>query len=292
MYRAYLSYDGGEVEVPELAPDSADGLYIDSGSGGIEGWRSAPDLKVTLTERGAGNGAHAVDASRVLYSARTVTLHLHAIGDSREAVLALMDAVQRSMGRPVRLRVVDGPEDTYADGYARIEWDSDRDCGPEQWQLGALTVVCPDPRRRSSSAHTLVLAPATTAPGGLSYGDARLGLVYPLDYGAEASEAANYGTVRNDGTAPAYPVITVSGPMPGGVRVDCGTLSLVYPQPISGVPLVLDCLSRTASIGGVDVTRNLTSRGFPSVPAGGSATIVVLSVGSGWVSVESRDTYI
>lgn len=146
MYRAYLSYEGGEVEVPELAPDSADGLYIDSDSGGIEGWHSAPDLKVTLTERGAGNGAHAVDASRVLYSARTVTLHLHAIGDSREAALALMDAVQRSMGRPVRLRVVDGPEDTYADGYARVEWDSDRDCGPEQWQLGTLTVVCPDPR--------------------------------------------------------------------------------------------------------------------------------------------------
>lgn len=291
MYRAVLSYDGGEVELPELAPDSADGIYIDSDSGGIEGWRSAPDLKVTLTERGAGDGAHAVEPSRILYSARTVTVHLHAIGDSREAVLALMDAVQRSMGRPVRLRVVDGPEDTYADGYARVEWDSDRDCGPEQWQLGTITVVCPDPRRLSTSRRLYALAPNSGAAGGLLF-DAGGCMTWPVSFGGDYS-VANVAVIENHGTSTAHPVITVSGDFPEGVRLSVGSGgSLAYGQPLRWQPLVVDCLSGTASVNGVDVTRNLTSRDMPEVAPGGTERVALVSPGVGSVSVEVRDTYI
>jgi hypothetical protein len=44
-------------------------------------------------------------------------------------------------------------------------------------------------------------------------------------------------------------------------------------------------------MGGVDVSRNLKRRDFPVIPADGSVSLRVMSAGSGWVTVESRDTY-
>ena len=45
-------------------------------------------------------------------------------------------------------------------------------------------------------------------------------------------------------------------------------------------------------INGVDVTRRLSSRHFPTVPPGGSATVSLFASGNGAVEVEVRDTYI
>jgi hypothetical protein len=42
----------------------------------------------------------------------------------------------------------------------------------------------------------------------------------------------------------------------------------------------------------VDVTRNVTQRGFPTVPAGGSITLSLSAEGIGTIEVDSRDTYI
>lgn len=59
-----------------------------------------------------------------------------------------------------------------------------------------------------------------------------------------------------------------------------------------GAPLVLDSLTRTATVLGVDVTRALTARDFPTVPAQGSATIAANADGTGTATITIRDTYI
>ena len=68
-------------------------------------------------------------------------------------------------------------------------------------------------------------------------------------------------------------------------------MSLDYAQAVGNVPLVLDSRSRTASIGGLDVSRNLRQRGFPTVQPGGSLAVNLQSIGNGYVSVECHDTY-
>jgi len=45
-------------------------------------------------------------------------------------------------------------------------------------------------------------------------------------------------------------------------------------------------------MGGVDVSRLLTRRGFPSIPAMGSLSVQLMSPGSGWATVSVRDTYL
>lgn len=104
---------------------------------------------------------------------------------------------------------------------------------------------------------------------------------------------ANVATLRNDGTATAYPTITASGDMDGLTLTDTATgAQLAWDGHVGSQPVTLDCLSRTASVAGVDASRLLSARGFPSVPAGGEVTLALTATGSGTVCVEWRDTYI
>lgn len=117
------------------------------------------------------------------------------------------------------------------------------------------------------------------------------GLVFPLSFGVTASPG-NILTMVNMGSSTAYPTLTFTGGFPDGVTLvhDQGTLS--YGQPVGATPVVVDTRAGTASLGGSDVSRNLTSRVMPRIPAGGSLTLRLLSSGSGWVTVTSHDTYI
>ncbi|RBQ00071.1 hypothetical protein [Bifidobacterium xylocopae] len=257
---------------------------------GIEGWRSTPEAKVTLTERASGNGAHDINPDAILYSARTVTLHWVALGDERVQVLAALDRALASAGTVVRLRVVDGSDDTYVSGYASVSADQAWHQGT---MTGTLTVVCPRPERLAWDAQSAQLMAPSSTSGGLSYGSAGNGLVYPLDYGAASADQSQM-LLRNSGTSRAYPVLTASGDWPEGVLLMWGEgralewRGRVWP----GVPLELDCRSQTASMGGVDVSRGLVRRGFPRIEPGSDIMLRLLSAGGGWVTCETRDTYI
>lgn len=263
------------------------GLYVSSD--GIEGWYSTPDAKVSMTEMQTGDGAHTVEESQVLYAARTVTLHWVAVGDSRDGALAGDLALLSTAHRLVRLRVVDASSDTYATGYTQVSADAGM---ASSVMTGTVTVVCPDPRRYSTEARRVQLLPVAGVSGGLHYGEGGPGLLYPLDYGESAETLQNVGTLVNEGTSPAYPVVTLTGPLEGGARVDWDGGSVAYSQPVAGVPLALDSLTRTASVAGLDVSRSLTSRAFPVVPAGGSVSLNFQAYGTGWADVEWHDTYI
>ncbi|KFI80256.1 hypothetical protein [Bifidobacterium mongoliense] len=117
------------------------------------------------------------------------------------------------------------------------------------------------------------------------------GLSYPLNYGT-GGVASNVALLLNQGSSKAFPVLTVTGPFPNGVQVQWGGNALQYDGAIGAVPLILDSRSQTASMGGVDVSRNLSRRDFPVVPANGSVSLRLMSAGTGWVTAVCRDTYI
>lgn len=282
-----LSCDGWAARLNGRRGGSAGGLHVSSD--GVDGWYSTPDAKVQMTEMQTGDGAHAVEESQVLYAARTVTVHWVAIGASRAAALADALALLAAAHRIVRLRVVDADSDTYAMGYVQVSSDADV---AREVMSGTLTVVCADPRRYSTEARRVQLFPASKVSGGLFYGDEGGGLAYDLNYGSAPETLQNLGTLSNGGTADAYPVVTLTGPLQGSLRLDWDGGSVAYSQPVGAVPLTLDSLTRTASVQGLDTSRYLTSRGFPVVPAGGSISVNLQAVGTGWATVEWHDTYI
>lgn len=254
----------------------------------LEGWYSTPDEKVESTERQAGHGAHAVTADMVLYSARTVEVNLAALGNDRAATLAITERVQRMAGKVVRLRVSDGDRDTYATGYVTIEWEAER---YPNAALGTVTFVAPDPRRYAWDAATAVLAPLSGTVGGIVFDKDGNLEVNPVTFFGDVTQS-NAATVTNGGTSTAYPTIEVSGTWPNGLTLNHGGGQLSYGAAINWQTVVFDCLTRTASINGVDVTRNLVSRDFPSIKAGGTLRLSCMSGGNGAVTVTVRDTYI
>lgn len=278
---------GGRTVRLEGASGATLGLHVSSG--GVAGWHGTPAAKVSMTEMQTGDGAHAVPESLVLYSARTVTVSWVSVGADRDGALAGVLELLSAAHRLVRLRVADASSDTYVTGYAQVETDAGV---ASHVMTGTLTVLCPDPRRYSTELHATQLMPSGAASGGLSFGPGRLGLELPISFGEGVGGLQNVATLHNAGTSPAYPVIAVTGPVDAGLRLDWDGGSLSYGDAVRGVPLRLDCLTRTASVGGLDTSRHLTSRGFPCVPAGGSVTISAQMAGGGWATVEWRDTYI
>lgn len=289
-YFAELSASGLE---PVRFEGSGDLDCLCIAKGGIEGWWSTPTAKVNVIARGQGDGGHDVSEDDISYASRIVTLHWNANASSRDMLTDLTNSVRRLVHRQVRMRVVDEDSDTYCSGgYLTLTQQPDYRRGSVA--DSTLTIVFERPERLSTAAQRCQLLPSIESERvGLSYGPAARGLAYPLSYGTAAVDARNVCTLVNNGSSRAYPVFTVQGPWPDGVQLTFPGLdmSLDYSQAVGSVPLVLDSRSRTASIGGLDVSRNLRQRGFPTVPPGGSLAVNLQSVGDGYVTVECRDTY-
>lgn len=275
---------GGDYEGPGLALT------------GLDGWYQTPDSNVTVTARGQGDGGHDISADDILYEARCVTISYRVLaGSNRSRALSELAKLDMLVHQTVTCRVIDEGQDTYCSGGYYVR-SLDQKIQNPLWQnlTGDITLVFERPERLSSQAQRFQLLPSVdSAHVGLSYGANNEGLAYPLSYGVAAADARNVGLIVNEGSSRAYPTFTCQGPWPNGVQITFPGLGLLldYSQPVHDVPLVLDSRSRSASIGGLDVSRNLRSRGFPTVPAGGSVSVNLQSVGSGYVTVESHDTY-
>lgn len=286
MWRAYIIADGQTVQVDGGGPQSSTSGQT------LEGWWSTPEGKWELTERASGDGAHDVPDSQVLYAARTVTLTMWAVGKRNEQIEQLK-ALLRTAHHQTRLRVVDDTSDTYIDGLATV---TDTPASTlDTHQEVVLTLLCPRPERLSTQDSSITLMPFSGTMGGLRFGDDAEGLMFPIQFGAEAADVLNFGTLQNNGSSRAYPVITVNGIM-DGVRLDFNdgetVSSLEWAGYIGAVPLILDCRTRRASIGGLDVSQYLTQRGFPVIQPGQSITASLQAAGSGWATITVHDTYI
>ena len=280
-----ITIEGGGIAARLGPPGGAPGLH----ASGLAGWYGTPDGKWPLTERQLGDGAFAIEPSQVAYSSRTVTVDGYALGRTRAEALSSLAPLGAMAHRLVSIAVDDGVAETYATGALTAEVGKGVRGGAVTF---TLTVVCPDPRRYGSVPHRAYVVPGTGG-GGLEWsGSGAHGLEWPLSYGGGGT-VANVATLRNDGTSVAYPIITASGDMDGLVITDTATGGQVsYSEHVGWTPLVLDCLGRTATVAGVDMSRALSRRDFPSVPAGGSTTLALTGTGTGTVAVEWRDTYI
>ena len=280
-----VTIDGGGGAVRLGPPGGAPGLH----ASGLAGWYGTPDGKWPLTERQLGDGAFAIEPSQVAYSSRTVTVDGYALGRTRAEALSSLAPLGAMAHRLVSIAVDDGVAETYATGALTAEVGKGVRGGAVTF---TLTVVCPDPRRYGTTPRRAYLSPGASA-GALSWhADAPHGLLWPLSYGGGGA-GANVATLRNEGTSTAYPIITASGDMDGLVITDTATgAQLAWDGHVGAQPVTLDCLSRTASVAGVDASRLLSARGFPSVPARGEITLALSATGSGTVGVEWRDTYI
>ncbi len=257
----------------------------------LDGWYSTPDAKVKLTERASGDGAHDVAESDIIYSTRTITADYRILTDSRSKLLAHERELLSLAHQQVRFRVTDDASDLFVSGYVdSVVKDKSQQNLAKQTETGTLTIICPRPERLAWSPLQTQLFPASVMQGGLRYNSGK-GLKYPLSYGT-AGSASNVALLINQGSSKAYPVLTVTGSFPNGVQVQWGGNALQYDGAIGSVPLILDSRSQTASMGGVDVSRNLSRRDFPVVPAGGSVSLRLMSAGTGWVTAVCRDTYI
>ena len=273
----------------------------------LSGWLGSPDAKVNLVERANGDGAHDVPASTISYAARTVSVEYRLLprdAHGRDELLAMQDSVRAFLHKHVRVRVRDETMDTYCDGYvAQLTMGENVQNVNRQTQTGTIDIVCARPEILSTQVQSWQMLPSqvNVGGGGLSYNPSELttlagtsGLRYPLTYmTVERIEQPNQVTLTNRGTSDAYPVFVCNGPMPDGVDlvVEGTGLWLRCSQPVYGTPLVLDSRSRTATVGGLDVSRMLVSRGFPVVPAGGSITVTLRTTGTGWVDASMHDTW-
>ena len=273
----------------------------------LSGWLGSPDAKVNLVERANGDGAHDVPASTISYAARTVSVEYRLLprdAHGRDELLAMQDSVRAFLHKHVRVRVRDETMDTYCDGYvAQLTMGENVQNVNRQTQTGTIDIVCARPEILSTQVQSGQMLPSqvNVGGGGLSYNPSELttlagtsGLRYPLTYmTVERIEQPNQVTLTNRGTSDAYPVFVCNGPMPDGVDlvVEGAGLWLRCAHPVYGTPLVLDSRSRTATVGGLDVSRTLVSRGFPVVPAGGSITVTLRTTGTGWVDASMHDTW-
>lgn len=282
--RAYAELSAGPLHI-ELSASGASSVILRT----VDGWYGTPQTKVQLSERTMGHGAY-VPAEPILYAARTVTLGVSANAQTSADVAAAMDSLSAFAGKMCRVVISDsGRPETEAHGYVEVAWDK----GPYRASCdGTLTIVCPDPRRYGTTPHRAYLSPGASAGALAWHADAPHGLAWPLSYGGGGA-GANVATLRNDGTSAACPTITASGDMDGLVITDTATgAQLAWGGHVGAQPVTLDCLSRAASVAGVDASRLLSARGFPSVPPGGEVTLALSATGSGTVEVEWRDTYI
>ena len=265
---------------------------------GLSGWYQTPSPKVTVTSRGQGDGGHDIAADDIMYEARVVTVGYRIIaGADRGEALRHLSLLDRLVHGIVTCRVIDEGQDTYCSGGYYVRSLEQKIQNP-LWQnlSGDITLVFERPERLSTLAHSGEARASVVQSGGLSYGAANAGLAYPLSYGA-VSDGATVMRLPNQGTSRAYPTYTLCGDWPSGctLRLACDgrASTLAFGEAIhTGTPVLLDTRSRTATMGGVDVTAKLSQRGWMTIPAGKALTVNLATPGSGWVTCESHDTYI
>lgn len=279
-----VTIDGGGGAVRLGPPGGAPGLH----ASGLAGWYGTPDGKWDLTERQLGDGAFAIEPSQVVYSSRTVTVDGYALGRTRAEALSSLAPLGAMAHRLVSIAVDDGVAETYATGALTAEVGKGVRGGAVTF---TLTIVCPDPRRYGTDTLSATLVPGGNADGGLDLTEERL--AWPLAWG-ESAASHSVATMHNAGTAVAYPTISIRGNIRDVTIAEPATgRELSISGYIGWQPIVLDCLSRTASIGGVDVTRRLGRRDFPSIAPGGDTTLALMCSGTnGNISIEWHDTYI
>lgn len=99
--------------------------------------------------------------------------------------------------------------------------------------------------------------------------------------------------VWNDGNADSWARFTVTGNFPGGVALSVDGHRVTYPWPtFPDIPVTVD-MAGAVTVGGVDQSHLLGERDWAPVPARSISKVALqpLQGGTGWATVQHRDTY-
>lgn len=252
------------------------GLFLQT----LDGWRTTPSTKVTLTERVNGDGAHPIRDTDVQYAARTVKGNLIIVSDSRAETIAQSNALNLLLGRLVTMRVRD-QDDTFCRGYVEFAW-------PETFQesqVFTFTFIAVDPTRRAVEAQSVFL------DGAVRTGAFEYPVEYPIGYGAPVT-AANTGVLVNNGDYRADAQFVVTGNFPNGFTLQSGSAMIVYTGPVyTQAPVTISTDTRDAIQSGVSRGAYLERFDDFRVPAAGTRTVVFSADGTGWCEASTRDSY-
>lgn len=279
-----LTFMDGETTITASA-DRIHGMIITQDK--LQGLWDSPALKTQLTERQTGDGAHT--PGDILYSARTVTIPFAFIPGAGETVSGWRNQVNRLLHHTVTLLIDDNGEHTQLHGHMSVAYSGVRN---DEADTGTITLVCPDPRRLSQQAESIVLWPSRGLWGGLIY---QSGLAYPVTYGKAATDQRNIGILTNNGNSPASPLLAIYG-MSDGAQINWvdthnRTHTLSYDGWTGANPAIIDCHDRTARILTTDETSHLSARDFPVIPPGSTIRLELVSAGAGYVTASCHDTY-
>lgn len=126
----------------------------------------------------------------------------------------------------------------------------------------------------------------------------RLKATDPYKYGETRSFSGNIGTgfeVWQRGTKPAFPVVTISGSLPGGYEIQLGTRLVTITRAVtSGNPHTVDMRTGVLRVNGSVVRSGFDYAQLGAVDPGTPQTCFAgpLTTGSGTVRVNFNDTYV
>lgn len=259
-----------------------EGGYLDHGFAlqTLDGWYSTPEVKTALTELVNGDGAHDVRNSDIQYSARTVKGNLLILADTRLDAVAMLDDLQKHLGKTVRMRVVD-VDDTYCDGYISFSH-------PETWGdafVSTFTFVANKPARLSTNVRETYLQ-GIGRTGGFEYP-----VEYPIEYGSLIA-AQNTALLQNLGGYRADVDFTVQGDFPGGFSIIDGDSGITYRGAVyAQAPVTISTKLRDATQNGVSRGNLIDSFDDFRVPAKGTRSVTFIADGTGWCKCAVHDTY-
>lgn len=219
----------------------------------ISGWYGAPGLRGSLDAIPGNHGSFArVDKYR---DSAAITIEGSIVADSRSDVEALISTATQAWESATTLTVVD---ETGAWSRA-VEVDQVSFPENQGWMRHVtftIDMIAPDPVRYRD---VVVLGPVglPVLDGGLF-----LPASMPWDLGVDVRSVL---TVVNDGSVPVFPVVRLSGSA-SSVVVLAGPRRLGFGA-FTG-DLVFDAADRRGFLNGADVTRQMTRRDWPVVPAG------------------------
>lgn len=232
-------------------PDPFVGLVASA----VNGWRGLPGARGEGDLIPGGQGSY--QSTKVLREPRSIEVRGAAVARSEHEAVAMIDALEFAVGSaPVDMWV----HDSQGAWRRRVEVESVQVVGAYNRDRIRFVVdaIAADPRRYRETEQ---LGPVRLArkDGGLV-----LPSEFPWSFG---SMSGGYLDIQNSGTVPMFPVLVASG---GFTSVRISDLhsgrNLEFGAVAPGDSVRFDSRSKRAHVGNVDVTRDITRRGWIEIP--------------------------